>query len=104
MAFRIDSGLRRSDVGETDAGDTSASYEIDHIVARRVRKARGKKKIQYLVKWLGWPEEHNEWYGLQDLENAKEAVKDFETSLAAEKALSNSLPRRRRVVAPHAKP
>ncbi|KAI5304353.1 hypothetical protein KEM55_000105 [Ascosphaera atra] len=70
---------------------------------RRVRKVRGKKRIQYLMKWLGWPEEHNAWYDLQDLDNAKEALKDFETSLAAEKALSNSLPRRRRVVALHAK-
>ena len=40
------------------------------------RKVRGKDK--YLVRWKGFTAESDTWEGRENLENAKEAVKEFE--------------------------
>jgi len=40
------------------------------------RKVRGKDK--YLVRWKGFTAESDTWEGRENLENAKEAIKEFE--------------------------
>jgi len=40
------------------------------------RKVRGKDK--YLVRWKGFTAESDTWEGRENLENAKEAVEEFE--------------------------
>jgi len=49
-------------------------WEVETIVDRR-----GKgKKVQYLVRWKGWPKEYDEWVHEGFLDNAKESVDEFE--------------------------
>jgi len=40
------------------------------------RKVRGKDK--YLVRWKGFMAESDTWEGRENLENAKEAIEEFE--------------------------
>jgi len=40
------------------------------------RKVRGKDK--YLVRWKGFMVESDTWEGKENLENAKEAIEEFE--------------------------
>jgi len=40
------------------------------------RKVRGKDK--YLVRWKGFTAESDTWEGRENLENAKEAIEEFE--------------------------
>ena len=48
-------------------------WEIEKILDSRFLYGR----LQYLVKWLGWPDSENTWQDEIDLENAKEAVTTF---------------------------
>jgi len=49
-------------------------WEVEQILNKR--KVRGKDK--YLVRWKGFTAESNTWEGRENLENAKEAVEEFE--------------------------
>jgi hypothetical protein len=48
-------------------------YEVEHIVDSRVRRNR----VEYLVKWVGYPREEQTWEPLKNLTNAKDAIADF---------------------------
>jgi len=54
-------------------GDAPDSYEVEAILDSRKRR----KKIQYLVKWLGYGHEENTWEPIQNLKDAKEALALF---------------------------
>lgn len=58
---------------EADPRDT---FEVE------VEEVKGKRTInnrtEYLVKWKGWTESHNEWLNESKLENAKEAILRYE--------------------------
>ena len=54
--------------------DAFEEYEVECIVDKRVRY----KKLQYLVKWKGYPEYENTWEPINNLSNAQEAVKAYE--------------------------
>ncbi|KAI4347684.1 hypothetical protein L6164_008473 [Bauhinia variegata] len=56
-------------------------YEVEAIRAKRMRKGRK----QYLIKWLGWPEETNTWEPLRHLTQVRDMIKDFEKSLNSRK-------------------
>ena len=49
-------------------------WEVEHILNKR--KVRGKDK--YLVHWKGFTVESDTWEGRENLENAKEAIEEFE--------------------------
>jgi hypothetical protein len=49
-------------------------YEVERIVALR-RFGRGHK-LQYLVKWKGYPDAENQWVAKEDV-FAEEAIKEF---------------------------
>jgi len=49
-------------------------WEVERILNKR--KVRGKDK--YLVRWKGFTAESDTWEGRKNLENAKEAIKEFE--------------------------
>ena len=44
------------------------------------RNGRGKKIIEYLIKWTGYGLEFNEWYGEDLFDNAVELMLEYETS------------------------
>lgn len=53
-------------------------YEVEEILDKEERK-RGKGiSIKYLVKWKGYPLSDATWEPLSNLENAKEAIKEYE--------------------------
>jgi len=47
-------------------------------VERILNKQRVRGKNKYLVRWKGFTVESNTWEGRENLENAKEAIKEFE--------------------------
>ncbi|XP_062205091.1 probable chromo domain-containing protein LHP1 isoform X2 [Phragmites australis] len=49
-------------------------FEIEAIRRRRLRKG----KLQYLVKWRGWPESANTWEPLENLKACSDIVDAFE--------------------------
>ena len=50
-------------------------YEVEQILDAR-RHGRGRK-VQYLIKWKGYPDSDNQWVNWDDL-HAEEALKDFQ--------------------------
>ncbi|XP_010549732.1 PREDICTED: chromo domain-containing protein LHP1 [Tarenaya hassleriana] len=52
-------------------------FEIEAIRRKRVRKG----KLQYLIKWRGWPETANTWEPLENLQSCSDFIDAFEESL-----------------------
>ena len=57
---------------EPPPSEIEGEFEYEILDSRLYRG-----NLQYLVKWLGYTEEHNTWEPLSNLKNAKEAVKEF---------------------------
>ena len=58
--------------------DEEQEWEVEAIVDDR---KRGKKQIEYLIKWKDWPDDHNTWLKAYPfLENAKELVEEYRES------------------------
>ncbi|GAB7357799.1 hypothetical protein MBLNU459_g0615t2 [Dothideomycetes sp. NU459] len=49
-------------------------WELEEIV----EKAISNTGVHYKVKWLGWPQDYNQWLPENELRNAKELVQAFE--------------------------
>jgi hypothetical protein len=63
--------------------NNSEEYEVEIILDKRTLKG----KVQYLVKWIGYPLHDATWEPTNHLKNAQQMVKDFErtrTSLLKE--------------------
>ncbi|KAM0935078.1 putative chromatin remodeling & transcriptional activation CHROMO-DOMAIN family [Dioscorea sansibarensis] len=52
-------------------------YEIEDIRKKRIRKG----KLQYLIKWRGWPETANTWEPLENLGSCSDVIDAFEERL-----------------------
>ena len=48
-------------------------YEVEAIIDSRLSQG----KLQYLVKWKGYPNEEMTWEAEENLGNARDAVEDF---------------------------
>ena len=44
-------------ITETEQSESSSDYEVERILEKRIRSG----KVEYLVKWVGYSEEDNEW-------------------------------------------
>ncbi|RAL53950.1 hypothetical protein DM860_004421 [Cuscuta australis] len=51
-------------------------YEIEAVRKKRVRKG----KVQYLIKWRGWPETANTWEPVENLSSCSDFIEAFEES------------------------
>ena len=49
-------------------------YEVEQILDSRVRGRN--RKVQYLVKWVGYPDSDNQWLDVEQL-TADEAIREF---------------------------
>jgi transposase InsO family protein len=49
-------------------------WEVEEILDERIRKGN----TQFLVKWVGFPSDYNQWLPKEDLENAPERVQTFQ--------------------------
>ena len=79
-------------------GDTDdwRSYVVERILDKRIRKFGRTTVTQYMVKWLGWGPEYNEWRSLSYLDNCLELVEEYEerqrTKLSAAAASARRKP------------
>jgi hypothetical protein len=55
--------------------DGVEEYEVERVLDSR-RYGRGRK-LQYLVKWVGYPDSDNQWVNKEDV-SADEAIKEFQ--------------------------
>ena len=53
-------------------------YEIERVLAKRIRKYKRIAVTQYLIKWLEYDHEFNEWKSISTLDNCLNLVQDFE--------------------------
>jgi chromobox protein 5 len=53
--------------------DGEEEFEVESVV--RYRRHRGK--LQYLIKWLGWPLSESTWDNENDLNHCNSALKHF---------------------------
>ncbi|KAJ0762279.1 putative chromatin remodeling & transcriptional activation CHROMO-DOMAIN family [Helianthus annuus] len=56
-------------------------YQVEAIRKKRCHKG----KVQYLVKWFGWPENTNTWEPVENLLSCSDLVDKFEESLRSER-------------------
>jgi hypothetical protein len=56
--------------------DEREEFEVEKILDRRTRYRR----VEYLVKWMGYPDHDASWELAKNLNNAKEAIAEFERS------------------------
>ena len=63
--------------------DGGLEYEVEKIVDKRVRY----KRDEYLVKWVGYPDSDNTWQPHYKLENAKDAIIDYEKRMGKKKVI-----------------
>ena len=63
-------------------GDTEhfKSYEVEKLVKKRVRKYGRTPVTQYMVRWLGYGPEYDEWRSISALSDCLELVEQFETT------------------------
>ena len=64
--------LRRAPVFVADS-DT-AEFEVERVVGKRLRR----NNVEYLVAWKGYSHYDQTWEPAANLENAKEAINEFE--------------------------
>ena len=54
-------------------------YEVERILDKRINKrSRRRDSMEYLVKWLGYGHEHNNWEPAKAVANAQQLVQAFE--------------------------
>ena len=73
-----------------DSREEGKPYEIEKLLGKRVT---GTGTVRYLVKWKDHGNEHNVWYDLDDLSDARELVQEYEDR----QQLLPERPRRRRL-------
>ena len=56
-----------------DVVNDHEEYEVQEVLDSRMRRGA----IQYLVKWKGYSDVHNEWVPSANCNNARDAVEDF---------------------------
>lgn len=55
--------------------DGSVEYEVEKVIRHRRRGST----VQYLVKWVGYPDHENTWQTASDLQNAPLALEEYHT-------------------------
>ncbi|VDK58482.1 unnamed protein product [Anisakis simplex] len=79
---QIDNDDSSNDTGSEKSED---QYDVEKILRKRVRR---NGKVEYLIKWKGYPEEDSTWEPAENCVSAPEAIKAFE-SRVAKKATTN---------------
>jgi hypothetical protein len=79
MPSRLDfPGRQQLDRPPPELIDGEEQYEVEQIIGKREVKIGRNKHTEYLVKWLGYPVTEATWQAASQLENAAEAVGEFE--------------------------
>ncbi|VFQ84266.1 unnamed protein product [Cuscuta campestris] len=56
-------------------------YDLEAIRKKRIRRG----KVEYLIKWRGWPESANTWEPIENLETCPDVIAAFERRLLSRK-------------------
>ena len=67
-----------------DGATTDDHYEIEQLLHKQVQRCGHSISTEYLIRWKGYGPEHDIWYNVKDLGDAKKAIQDYETHLATE--------------------
>ena len=62
--------------------DGDDEYEVEKVIGKRTRKYKNKTVTKYLVLWKGYPEWEATWELLDNLKNAKTAIREYENNQA----------------------
>jgi hypothetical protein len=62
--------------------DKDNRFLMNRLLDERI----SKKKIEYLVKWIEYPDHNNTWKSLQNLDNCEIAIYDFRIRRASERS------------------
>lgn len=54
--------------------EESEEFDVEKIVGKRVKN----NQTEYLIKWLGYSDSYNTWEPLDNLDNIKDMVQEFE--------------------------
>jgi hypothetical protein len=60
------------------------------VLKKHIYKFGRKKVAQYLIQWLGYDPEFDEWKSLNELENCIELVEEFEQATRADPSAQSS--------------
>jgi hypothetical protein len=63
--------------GEKSPNPILIDKDNKFLVNRLLDERISKKKIEYLVKWIGYPDYNNIWESLQNLDNCEIVIYDF---------------------------
>jgi len=61
--------------------DQSSGEEQDYIVEKILDKRIKSNKVQYFLKWKGYPDTDNTWEPVDHLEDCKDLIREFEDKL-----------------------
>ncbi len=56
--------------------DENKEYEVEKVKDKQIKAGY----VRYLVKWLNWPLEYNQWVLEADIVNAVDKIKSFKKS------------------------
>ena len=73
---------------ENNSSINEIEYEIEKIIGKRIIKG----EIEYKVKWLGYDESQSTWEPMENLINAKEAIKEYENYLEMINSFKKPIP------------
>ena len=69
----------------------SEEYPVEKIIGKRTIKG----KVEYKVKWDGYPMDQCTWEPLRNLENVREMVEEYENKLLGEQKAKEFLSNKR---------
>jgi hypothetical protein len=58
--------------------DNEPLYSVERLLDRRERSKGGRKYTEYLIKWVGYPPEHNTWEPESHLEGCDELITEYD--------------------------
>jgi hypothetical protein len=61
-------------------------YEVSKILDKRIRR----KKVQYLVEWLGYGIDHRSWEPVENLVNSEQLIRAYEANAVPERRVKRS--------------
>lgn len=72
--------------------DDEFEYTVDRVLDHREVKRGKQRKIEYLVHWLGYGDEHNTFEPAANLANSQEAVQEYWLKQPPQKRLVTAKP------------
>lgn len=61
--------------------DGEQEWEIERLLDKRTIQRGYGFSTQYLIRWLGYGPEHDQWYSMKDLVNATDLINDYERAM-----------------------